>query len=88
MVLNRYATGAGNLRAADVSLQLRAHVDHIIPYDRHAVLAANTGRPFVETAGRFRALGGAFANGEVDRMAPGTRPAPKVNSKPAEEASA
>ena len=78
VVLNRYATGAGNLKAADVALQLRRDVNHIIPYDRQAVLAANTGRPFVETAGRFSRLGRSIRElvREVDRMAAGTSAGP------------
>jgi pilus assembly protein CpaE len=88
VVLNRYATGAGNLKAADVALQLRRDVNHIIPYDRQAVLAANTGRPFVETAGRFSRLGRSIRElvRDVDRMAPATRPAPRINGQAVAEA--
>jgi pilus assembly protein CpaE len=87
VVLNRYTTGAGNLKAPDVALQLRRNVDHIIPYDRQAVLAANTGRPFVETAGRFSRLGRRIRElvRDVDQMSPVKRPAPAIIVPPVAE---
>ena len=78
VVLNRYATAAGNLKAADVALQLRRDVNHIIPYDRQAVLAANTGQSLRrQPPAAFRA-GRSIREPvrEVDRMVPATRPAP------------
>lgn len=57
LVLNRYATTSGNIRADQVATELRRDVDHVIPYDRQVVLAANTGQPYVFNAGRFSRLG-------------------------------
>jgi pilus assembly protein CpaE len=60
IVLNRYMTSAGCLKAADVAVQLGCDIDYVIPFDRKALLAANTGQPFVLTAGRFSRLGRAM----------------------------
>ncbi|HEX4147757.1 MAG TPA: AAA family ATPase, partial [Pirellulales bacterium] len=57
IVLNRYTTTAGCLKASEVAMQLGCDVDYVIPFDRKALLAANTGQPFVLTAGRFSSLG-------------------------------
>jgi pilus assembly protein CpaE len=57
IVLNRYSTAAGNLKAADVAVQLGRDVDHVIPLDNKAILAANTGRPYALANLRFSSLG-------------------------------
>jgi pilus assembly protein CpaE len=60
IVLNRYTTAGGSLKAADVAVQLGCDVHYVLPFDHKALLAANTGRPFVLTAGRFSRLGRAM----------------------------
>ncbi len=60
IVLNRHQRIAGNPRPAEVAQRLGRDVDHIVPYDRKVVMAANTGEPFVLRAGRFSSSGRAL----------------------------
>jgi pilus assembly protein CpaE len=83
VVLNRYSTSAGNLKAGDVAMQLGRDVDHVVPYHRHVILSANTGRPYVLRAGRFSRLGRstrALIRG-VEQVATAT-PAASTNGRP------
>jgi pilus assembly protein CpaE len=70
IVLNRYLRAGGNLKAADVAQQLGRDVDHVVPYHHKVIQAANTGRPFVLTTGRFSSLGRSIRGlvSDVDRM--------------------
>ncbi len=45
VVLNRYQQLAGNPLVDDVARSLRMNVDHVLPYDKRAITAANVGRP-------------------------------------------
>jgi len=47
LIVNRYSKVAGNPRPAEVATQLGMPVDHIIPFHKKAIEAANTGVPFV-----------------------------------------
>mgnify|MGYP001800189671 FL=1 len=47
IVLNRYATFDGNQKPDEVAKRLGQPVDHILPYDRKLLIAANSGEPFV-----------------------------------------
>ena len=47
IVLNRYSNRNGGLRPEDVALRLGRVVDHVIPFDRGLITAANLGEPFV-----------------------------------------
>ena len=47
IVLNRYTTLPGSVKPADVANRLGYAVDHVIPFDKGIVIAANTGEPYV-----------------------------------------
>jgi pilus assembly protein CpaE len=57
IVLNRTMTLAGSLRPDDVVQRLGHNVDHVLPFDKKMIVAANTGDPFVLHAGRFSRCG-------------------------------
>ena len=46
VVVNRFAKVAGNPSLADIERQLKHSVDHVLPFDNRALLAANLGEPF------------------------------------------
>jgi pilus assembly protein CpaE len=45
VIVNRYQQLAGNPLIDDVARSLRMNVDHVLPYDKRAITAANIGRP-------------------------------------------
>lgn len=45
IIVNRYQQLAGNPLIDDVARSLRMNVDHVLPYDKRAITAANVGRP-------------------------------------------
>ena len=47
IVLNRHTTLPGSVSAADVANRLGHAVDHVVPFDKGIVVAANTGEPYV-----------------------------------------
>ena len=47
IVLSRYTTLPGSVSPADVANRLGHAVDHVIPFDKGIVIAANTGEPYV-----------------------------------------
>ena len=47
VLLNRFTTLPGSVSAADVANRLGHGVDHVIPFDKGIVVAANTGEPYV-----------------------------------------
>lgn len=47
VILNRYATFDGNQKPDEVARRLGQPVDHVLPYDRRLLIAANAGEPFV-----------------------------------------
>jgi pilus assembly protein CpaE len=53
IILNRYAGHSGCLRAIDVARRLDRDVDHVIPYHRGLIAAANLGRPYLGRTWRF-----------------------------------
>jgi len=53
VIVNRYMNFAGNLKPADVSRQLGHVIDHVIPYNKSVVVAANLGKPSMLRSGRF-----------------------------------
>jgi pilus assembly protein CpaE len=53
LVLNRYTRFAGNLDPADVARRLGRPVDHVVPYQKRLLVAANLGRPYILDAGRL-----------------------------------
>jgi pilus assembly protein CpaE len=57
IVLNRYTTLPGSVKPADVASRLGHDVDHVVPFDKRIVIAANTGEPYVLRAGRFFGCG-------------------------------
>ncbi|MCG8649963.1 MAG: AAA family ATPase [Pirellulales bacterium] len=54
LVLNRYSRAAGGPSEHEVESYLGRDVDHVIPFDKKVILAANTGQPLVLSGGRFR----------------------------------
>ena len=76
LILNRYSSFAGNLRPADVAERLGQPVDHLIPYEKKLLVAANLGVPFMMNAGRFSSFARAMRAmiGEIER-----RPASSVD---------
>ena len=71
IVLNRFTKIGGNPSQAEVETYLDRPVDHLVPFDRKVIQAANTGQPFVLNAGRFsksaKAVRGIAA--EIDSLA-------------------
>ncbi len=57
VVLNRYTTLPGSVKPVDCASRLGHAVDHVIPFDKRIVIAANTGEPYVLRAGRFFGCG-------------------------------
>ena len=57
IVLNRYTTLPGSVKPADVAARLGHAVDHVVPFDRRIVIAANTGEPYVLRPSRFFGCG-------------------------------
>jgi pilus assembly protein CpaE len=53
VILSRHTGGLGNLSPADVAARLRRAVDHVVPFENGALVAANVGRPYVLTASRW-----------------------------------
>ncbi len=45
LIVNRYQQLAGNPLIDDVRRSLRRNVDHVLPYDKRAITAANVGHP-------------------------------------------
>ena len=53
LILNRFTRAAGSPGVAEVENYLNRDVDHIIPFDKAVLQAANVGQPFVMNATRF-----------------------------------
>lgn len=56
VVVNRYSRTAGNPSLADVGRSVGETVDHVLPFDRRAMTAANIGQPFALRRLRFSGL--------------------------------
>jgi pilus assembly protein CpaE len=57
IVLNRYTTLPGSVKPVDVANRLGHDVDHVIPFDKRIVIAANTGEPYVLRPSRWFGCG-------------------------------
>ena len=58
LILNRYSTFPGNLRADAVVKRIGYNVDHIVPYQKRLLIASNLGTPYIlETRNRFFGFG-------------------------------
>jgi len=57
VVLNRFTSLPGSLPAADVAHRLGRDVDFVLPADKHVVIAANAGEPYVMRASRWFGYG-------------------------------
>jgi len=57
IVLNRYTTLPGSVNPADVATRMGHAVDHVIPFDKGIVVAANTGEPYILRPRRFFGCG-------------------------------
>jgi len=60
IVLNRYMNFAGNLKPPDVAQLLGRPVDHLVPYKKDVIVAANLGRPSILRASRYFGFGRAI----------------------------
>ena len=82
IVLNRYTTLPGSVKPAEVANRLGHDVDHVIPFDKGIVVAANTGEPYVLRPRRFFGCGRRLRRlvDDIDAMSAGraasARPAP------------
>jgi pilus assembly protein CpaE len=47
IVINRFVRHSGCLKPSDVALRLGRDVDHVVPYSRGLIAAANLGRPYL-----------------------------------------
>jgi pilus assembly protein CpaE len=85
IVLNRYTTLPGSVNPADVASRLGHTVDHVIPFDKGVVIAANTGEPYVLRR-RFFGCGRHLRRlvNDIDTMtdAPPVSLAPGQNGRP------
>jgi pilus assembly protein CpaE len=80
IVINRYATHSGCLRPTDVALRLNRDVDHIVPYNRGLIAAANLGRPYLSRTWRFSRCGQRLTE-IVDDVAELSPVHPELNGK-------
>jgi pilus assembly protein CpaE len=85
IVINRYATHSGCLRPTDVALRLDRDVDHIVPYNRGLIAAANLGRPYLSRTWRFSRCGQRLTE-IVDDVAELSAFHPELNGKGARSA--
>jgi pilus assembly protein CpaE len=53
IVLNRYESLTGSLKPVEVAQRLGRTVDHVVPYHKSVMTAANLGRPYVLSTNRF-----------------------------------
>jgi len=53
VVLNRFSKAGGSPGRSDVERYLERTVDHVIPFDKRVIQAANIGIPFVLSPNRF-----------------------------------
>lgn len=53
ILLNRFSKAGGSPSRADVERYLGRQVDHLIPFDKRVIQAANLGHPFVLSPNRF-----------------------------------
>ncbi len=85
VVLNRYTTLPGSVSPADVANRLGHAVDHVIPFDKGIVVAANTGEPYVLRPSRFFGCGRQLRGlvDDIDAMteSPPLLPAPSHNGE-------
>jgi pilus assembly protein CpaE len=85
VVINRYATHSGCLRPADVALRLNRDIDHVVPYNRGLIAAANLGRPYLSRTWRFSRCGQRLTE-IVDDMAELSPVHPELNGNGARSA--
>ena len=85
VVLNRYTTLPGSVNPANVASRLGHTVDHVIPFDKGIVVAANTGEPYILRPRRFFGCGRQLRGlvDDIDAMteAPPIPPAPSHNGQ-------
>ncbi len=93
VVLNRYTTLPGSVNPADVANRLGHAVDHVIPFDKGIVVAANTGEPYVLRT-RFFGCGRQLRelvddiDGMTDTLPVSLAPPPDREEQPAESVQA
>ncbi len=72
LVLNRYSTFVGNIRSDEVERRMKFKIDHIVPYEKKILVAANMGSPYILQPGlhsRFRKAINRIAD-EIEAIAP------------------
>ncbi len=80
VVINRYTSHSGCLRPTDVALRLNRDIDHVVPYNRGLIAAANLGRPLLGQTWRFSRCGQRLA-AIVDDVLEHTTVHPELNGK-------
>ena len=78
VVLNRFTSLPGSLPAADVAQRLGRDVDFVLPADKHVVIAANAGEPYVMRASRWFGYGPPLRRLVADLDTLGTAAAPTI----------
>jgi pilus assembly protein CpaE len=87
IVINRYLSHSGCLKASDVALRLGRDVDHVIPYNRGLIVAANLGRPFVGRRWGFSRCARRLSE-MIDDISELSTTHPELNGKATREAAA
>ncbi len=81
VVINRFQRITGNPGVEDVARSLRMPIDHVIPYSRRAIAAANSGQPFAQDFVRFSKLHRAMRDLVDSVDSPGLLPVLEANAK-------
>ena len=78
IVLNRCTSLPGSVRPADAAERLGCDVDHVVPFDKAVVVAANTGEPCILRPRRWFGCGRAIQGlvDDIDTMAVAETPTP------------
>ncbi|MDX1926561.1 MAG: hypothetical protein SFV81_08585, partial [Pirellulaceae bacterium] len=56
VILNRYQRVTGSLSIEDVAAQMGRRIDHVLPYEKRVMMAANAGDPIALHPVRFNAF--------------------------------
>jgi pilus assembly protein CpaE len=70
VVLNRFISLAGNLKPVDVATRLGQPIDHVLPYEKRVIAAANAGQPVTMRSGTFGRFNRALQAmvGEIEQL--------------------
>jgi pilus assembly protein CpaE len=57
VILNRSTNVLGSLKPGEVAQRLGREIDLVLPYEKKVIVAANMGRPYIQSAGRLFGYG-------------------------------